>query len=296
MGWGIAAVAMMLVTARCGSADTTAPTGNATQATSPSIAATPALQDTVQLTVQGVLDARTVLLSDGTEVRIDGLAAPEECWAAAATAFTKAFLLDKPVRVEHDDQSADGGSVLWLRDGTEYALLAVGQGVLRADAPHDRAFGDAEAAATRAGLGLWGKPCLGQPKGPVTTPPVTTTPPPPTTTPPPAPRYGCTVTYRVAKRWQGGFHTEVTIANTGNTAIVGWSLRWAFARGENISDAWNATVEQSGAQVKASELAASASIPAGGTQRFRFNASQGADSPVPKTFTLNDRPCTVKSP
>lgn len=152
-GWRTVAVAMMLVSAAMS-------TGTVIPSRTPSIIASPSLQNTARLTVQGVLDGRTVLLSDGTKIVIDGLAAPEPCWAAAAAVFAKSFLLGKPVVVERSP--SDDEAALWLQDGTEYALLTVGQGVLRGDAPHDPAYGAAEATARRAGLGLWGAPCLGE--------------------------------------------------------------------------------------------------------------------------------------
>ena len=105
------------------------------------LVAPPTLTNT--LTVQGVEDGRTVLLSDGTRIRMAGLAAPEECWASAATAFAKAFLLDKQVKVDPGDPAVVDEAPLWLDDGTEYALFAVSQGVLRGDSPHDPAFVDA---------------------------------------------------------------------------------------------------------------------------------------------------------
>lgn len=278
-GWRTVAVAMILVSASC-AGNTTTPTGTITPSRTPSIIAPPRLQHTVRLTVQGVLDGRTVLLSDGTKIVIDGLAAPEPCWTAAAAVFAKSFLLDKPVLVERSPSGEE--AALWLQDGTEYALLTVGQGVLRGDAPHDPAYGAAEATAKRAGLGLWGAPCLGQAMSPsASSAPAT-----------PAAAYGCTVTYRVARRWQGGFHAEVTIANTGTTPVAGWALRWTFAREERVTDTWNTKIEQSGANVKAD---ASTTIPAGGTQWLRFNATQGPESPVPQSFTLNDRRCDVRS-
>jgi endonuclease YncB( thermonuclease family) len=290
-GWGTAVVAVMLLTAKFGGEGTPAPTRTVTPSTPSSTIAPPALDDSVQLTVRGVLDGRTVLLSDGTQIVIDALAAPEECWAAAAAAYTKAILLDKPVRIERVDGATSGEASLWFHKDTEYALFAVGQGVLRGDAPHDPAIGAAEAIAKRTGLGLWGAPCLGQGKAPV--PPASSAPATPRPTSAPAPTYGCSVTYRVVRRWQGGSHTEVRITNTGNAQIVHWALRWTFTRGETVTDTWNTTVEQSGAEVKATDVAASATIPAGGTQWLRFNATQRLESPVPRTFTLNDRRCDI---
>ncbi|PWK83782.1 cellulose binding domain-containing protein [Lentzea atacamensis] len=253
------------------------------------------------LTVHGVEDGRTVLLSDGTRIRVAGLAAPEECWAGAATAFAKAFLLDKPVKVDPGDPAIVDEAPLWLDDGTEYALLAVSQGVLRGDSPHDPAFRDAEAAATKAGLGLWGAPCRGQAKGPTSTtpppPPPAAAPAPkpaPTTTTTPAPVFGCAVNYRVTYRWNGGYNADVTITNTGNTPISGWTLRWTFTRGQIMTDIWNATGQQSGSNVTATNVSYSANIPVGGTQVVGYTGNHRADNPDPIGFSLNNHPCQIR--
>jgi endonuclease YncB( thermonuclease family) len=256
------------------------------------------------LTVKGVEDGRTVLLSDGTRIRMAGLAAPEECWAGTATAFAKAFLLDKPVKVDAGDPAVVDVVPLWLDDGTEYALLAVGQGVLRGDAPHDPAFRDAEAAAAKAGLGLWGDPCHGQAKPPTSTaPPAVAAPSPaPVTTAPgtKAPEtkapavFGCAVNYRVTARWNGGFNADVTITNTGTAPISGWTLRWTFTRGQIVTDMWNATSHQSGAQVSATNVSYDTTIPVGATQVVGFTAGNQADNPNPTGFSLNDHPCPIR--
>lgn len=255
------------------------------------------------LTVKGVEDGRTVLLSDGTRIRMAGLAAPEECWAAAATAFAKAFLLDKPVKVDPGDPTIVDEAPLWLDDGTEYALLAVGQGVLRGDAPHDPAFRDAEAGAVKAGLGLWGDPCRGQANAPTSTPPppplaapapkpapATTT----TTTTTPAPVFGCAVNHRVTYRWNGGYNADVTITNTGNAPISGWTLRWTFTRDQVVTDMWNATSQQSGANMTATNVSYNATIPAGGTQVVGYTGNHRADNPAPIGFSLNNHPCQIR--
>lgn len=255
------------------------------------------------LTVQGVEDGRTVLLSDGTRIRMAGLAAPEECWAGAAAAFAKAFLLDKPVKVDPGDPAIVDEAPLWLDDGTEYALLAVSQGVLRGDAPHDPAFRDAEAAATKAGLGLWGDPCRGQAKGPTSTP--APPPPPPAAAPAPKPApttttttappvFGCAVDYRVTYSWNGGYNADVTIINTGNAPISGWTLRWTFTRGQIVTDIWNATSQQSGSNVTATNVSYSGNIAAGGTQVVGYTGSNRADNPDPIGFSLNDHPCQIR--
>ncbi|MFI6094656.1 cellulose binding domain-containing protein [Lentzea sp. NPDC051213] len=283
-----ATVAIFLITGCTGP-----PTPAVPQPSTHRLIAPPTLSNT--LTVQGVQDGRTVLLSDGVRIRIAGLAAPEECWAGAATAFAKAFLLDKLVKVDQGDPAVVDEAPLWLDDGTEYALFAVSQGVLRGDSPHDPAFRDAEAAATKAGLGLWGAPCRGQAKPPTSTapPPVSTTPSPvPATTPPAA--FGCSVNYRVTYRWNGGFNADVTITNTGTAPISGWTLRWTFTRGQVVTDMWNATGRQYGAEVSATNIPQSATIPAGGTQVVGFTGSHRADNPAPTAFSVNSHPCPVR--
>jgi endonuclease YncB( thermonuclease family) len=248
------------------------------------------------LTVQGVEDGRTVLLSDGTRIHVAGLAAPEECWAKAATAFAKAFLLDKQVKVDPGDPAIVDEAPLWLDDGTEYALFAVGQGVLRGDSPHDPAFHDAEVAATKAELGLWGNPCRGQATPPTSTPtpPVVKAPSPVPTTTTAAPVFGCAINYRVTYRWNVGYNADVTITNTGNTPITGWTLRWTFTRGQIMTDMWNATGKQNGAEVTATNVSYTATIPVGGTQVVGYTGNTRADNPTPTGFSVNDHPCPVR--
>ncbi|MET9632790.1 cellulose binding domain-containing protein [Lentzea sp. NPDC006480] len=247
------------------------------------------------LTVRGVEDGRTVLLSDGTRIRIAGLATPEECWAKAATAFAKAFLLDKPVKVDAGDPAVVDDVPLWLDDGTEYALLAVSQGILRGDSPHDPAFVEAEVAATSAGLGLWGDPCRGQAKPPTNTPPPAATVPSPVPAPTAAPVFGCAIDYRVTYRWNVGYNADVTITNTGNRPISGWTLHWTFTRGQIVTDMWNATSKQSGAEVSATNVSYTASIPVGGKQTIGYTGStRDYNNPTPTGFSLNDHSCPVR--
>lgn len=292
-------VAVILLTYGCSSGDPDAPSDPESPSTVDSIAP-PSLTGTFPVTVQGVLDGHTFLLSDGTKVRAAGLAAPEECWASAATAFAKAFLLDKEVRIDPVDPAIVDVTPVWLADGSEYALIAVSQGVLRSASPEDAAFKDAENAASKLELGLWGAPCRGQAKAPTSSEPAPApapAPPPAKTTPatplPPA-QFGCTVNYRVTHRWQGGSNTDVTITNTGNRPISGWTLRWKFSQGQIVSDMWNATATQSGADVSATNVAYSTTIAAGATQLVGFTAAHRFDNPAPRAFSLNGNQCEIR--
>src|SRR5512139_2368455 len=64
----------------------------------------------------------------------------------------------------------------------------------------------------------------------------------------------CQVTY-TPNSWNTGFTAEIKITNLTSTAIQGWTLTWAYANGQQVTSAWNATVTQSGANVSASNVA-----------------------------------------
>ncbi|MDX3696516.1 cellulose binding domain-containing protein [Streptomyces europaeiscabiei] len=106
--------------------------------------------------------------------------------------------------------------------------------------------------------------------------------------------FGCSVSYRVTYRWNGGFNADVTITNTGNVPISGWTLRWSLIRGQMVTNMWNATSRQSGAEVSATDVPKSATIPAGGTQVVGFTGNNRFDNPDPTVFSLNDHSCPVR--
>ncbi|GIH20950.1 endo-1,4-beta-xylanase [Rugosimonospora africana] len=112
---------------------------------------------------------------------------------------------------------------------------------------------------------------------------------PPTSAPPASGR--CHVTYQVASQWNTGFTANVTVANTGSTAINGWTLRWTFANGQKVTQSWNGTFSQSGAQVTVTNVSYNGTIPAGGSTSLGFNGSWSGTNAVPTSFTVNGTTC-----
>ncbi|WTD59148.1 cellulose binding domain-containing protein [Streptosporangium sp. NBC_01639] len=103
---------------------------------------------------------------------------------------------------------------------------------------------------------------------------------------------GCRVSYSVSSQWSGGFTGDVAVTNLGDP-INGWKLSWGFTAGQQVTQAWNSTVTQSGAQVTAADAGYNAALATGATASFGFNASwNGSANPVPATFTLNGVACT----
>ncbi|MEU0882874.1 excalibur calcium-binding domain-containing protein [Lentzea sp. NPDC005914] len=127
------------------------------------------------ITVASIVDGRSVMLSDGSKAEVTALAQPGPCWADAAASFAKAMLLNQQVRYDRTT------GALSLADGTDYALLALGNGAGRTTGTPTPGQREAEGAAQRVPMGLWGTPCGG--KDTTETP----TPPPPPPAPAPAP-------------------------------------------------------------------------------------------------------------
>ncbi len=105
----------------------------------------------------------------------------------------------------------------------------------------------------------------------------------------------CTVDYTIGNQWQGGFGAAITIKNTGNTALTSWTLTWAFANGQTISQFWNGVETQSGANVTVKNESYNGSIAADGSLTgLGFNGTwNNSTNAVPTAISLNGTACTV---
>ncbi|MFL6075909.1 MAG: non-reducing end alpha-L-arabinofuranosidase family hydrolase [Mycobacteriales bacterium] len=102
---------------------------------------------------------------------------------------------------------------------------------------------------------------------------------------------GCQVTYQITNQWQGGFGATVTVDNLGD-AVNGWQLTWSFTAGQTVTQLWNGSYTQSGAQVTVTNASWNGSIATGGSASFGFNGASTASNPVPASFALNGTTCT----
>jgi hypothetical protein len=102
---------------------------------------------------------------------------------------------------------------------------------------------------------------------------------------------GCRVSYTIGSQWQGGFGATVAVTNLGDP-LTGWTLRWSYGAGQTVTQAWNATVTQSGTAVTAVNVSYNASLATGGSASFGFNGSWTGGNPAPTAFTLNGVACT----
>lgn len=92
--------------------------------------------------------------------------------------------------------------------------------------------------------------------------------------------------------WAGGFTDDVTVANTGSTAVNGWKVGFTLPSGQTVTSAWNATLSTSTGSVTASNLSYNGQIPAGGSQSFGFQGTYSGTFAQPTGFTLNGTACS----
>ncbi|MGW1026431.1 GH12 family glycosyl hydrolase domain-containing protein [Streptomyces sp. NPDC002577] len=110
--------------------------------------------------------------------------------------------------------------------------------------------------------------------------------------PDPSDSVACEVTY-ATNVWQSGFTASVTIANTGSSAVDDWQLAFTLPSGQQITNAWNASVTPSSGAVTATGAAHNTQITSGGSQTFGFQGTYSGTFTEPAQFSLNGTACTT---
>lgn len=132
--------------------------------------------------------------------------------------------------------------------------------------------------------------------GPATSPAGDTSSPPPSSpsSPPPSNPSGstCRVTSKV-NAWNTGLTADLAIANTGATAVNGWSLTFSLAAGQSVTSGWNATYAPASGQVTARNVSYNAAIAPGASVSIGFQAQHTGNSSSPTAFALNGVACAV---
>ena len=98
-----------------------------------------------------------------------------------------------------------------------------------------------------------------------------------------------TASFADVNDWGNGFTGSITLSNTGNTDINGWTLQFDFAG--NITDIWNAQiVSHVGNHYVIQNADWNATIAAGQSIDFGFNADWNGALDGPINFILNEVP------
>jgi len=127
---------------------------------------------------------------------------------------------------------------------------------------------------------------------PTTTPttPPTTTPTTPPTTPPTTGTGACRVASAV-NAWNTGLTNNITITNTGTSAINGWTLTFTLATGQTIVSGWNATYSPTTGTVTATNASYNGALPPGGSASIGYQANHTGNAAAPTGFKLNGTTC-----
>lgn len=112
----------------------------------------------------------------------------------------------------------------------------------------------------------------------------TSTPPPDTAT--------CRVTSTVSA-WNSGLTANITLTNTGTTAINGWSLAFSLPGGQTITSGWNADYSPASGRVTATSASHNATIAPGASVGIGYQATHTGDTASPGSYSLNGTDCAV---
>jgi cellulose 1,4-beta-cellobiosidase len=95
---------------------------------------------------------------------------------------------------------------------------------------------------------------------------------------------GCTAAYKVSNDWGSGFTADVTVT-AGSAAIHGWTVTWSYGGGQQVTNAWNASVHQSGSAVTATDAGYNGSLGAGANTSFGVQGTGSGGSAPALTCT-----------
>lgn len=93
--------------------------------------------------------------------------------------------------------------------------------------------------------------------------------------------------------WNNGLVANITITNTGTSAVNGWSLVFTLPAGQNIISGWNASYSPTSGQVTATNMSYNPNLAPGQSVTIGFQATHTGNAADPSSFTFNGQTCTV---
>jgi hypothetical protein len=105
------------------------------------------------------------------------------------------------------------------------------------------------------------------------------------------PAGACAVAYVKQSEWPGEVVVQLSITNTGTTAINGWTLAFTFPGDQHITNSWSSTFQQTGTSASLKDAGYNATIPPGGNASSRFQSTWTTNDAARASFTLNGAVC-----
>ncbi|MGW3727487.1 glycoside hydrolase family 48 protein, partial [Streptomyces sp. NPDC000851] len=100
----------------------------------------------------------------------------------------------------------------------------------------------------------------------------------------------CSVDYRT-NDWGSGFTADLTLTNRGTDAIDGWTLTYAYAGNQKLTNGWNGTWSQSGSTVTVQSASYNARIAAGAAVSTGAQFTYSGSNAAPTSFAVNGTTC-----
>ncbi|MEU3459598.1 endo-1,4-beta-xylanase [Streptomyces sp. NPDC006733] len=101
----------------------------------------------------------------------------------------------------------------------------------------------------------------------------------------------CKVTDTV-NAWNTGLTENITITNTGSTALTHWALAFTLPAGQAITSGWSATYSPASGNVTATNVSYNGTLAAGASTTIGFQATHTGNTAAPAAFTLGGAACT----
>jgi glucose/arabinose dehydrogenase len=98
---------------------------------------------------------------------------------------------------------------------------------------------------------------------------------------------------RAVKSWGTGTTVDLTVTNTGSTAVNGWTLAFPLALGQRVVSDWNTDLTQGSNTIAAANAPYNADIAPGASTTLGYLADHTGDASPPPRFTLNGDACAV---
>ncbi|MFG3138656.1 PQQ-dependent sugar dehydrogenase [Streptomyces sp. NPDC048211] len=98
---------------------------------------------------------------------------------------------------------------------------------------------------------------------------------------------------RTVRTWGTGTTVDLTVTNTGSTAVNGWTLEFPLALGQVVTSDWNTDLTQGSNTVTANDATHNATIAPGASITLGYLAQHSGDSSAPPRFMLNEDACAV---
>ncbi|WP_373873127.1 cellulose binding domain-containing protein [Actinoplanes italicus] len=95
-----------------------------------------------------------------------------------------------------------------------------------------------------------------------------------------------------ADQWGSGFTANVAVTNLA-AARTSWTLTFTFPGNQRVTNAWNATVTQSGTAVTARNVSWNGTLASGASVTFGFQATYSGTNTRPTDFSLDGTSCTA---